>query len=309
METDTTSPWRIIVADKNRDSRRLDLFLSSRIVGLSRRQAQAMITGRAVTVDGRPGRKGMVLEPGSEVVVWSEPRRKDWSPKPDHDTVLQVVLEDEHLVAVDKPSGIPTVPLSPDEAGTLAGALVARYLECRDIGRNPGDGGLLQRLDRETSGVVLAARSASVYNTLLEAQRQGETEKTYIALIRKTSGELPRRIDSPLQASGPRGSRIKIDKAGVPATTFVRGIRSVGEYQLLEARIHRGQRHQIRVHLARIGCPIVGDILYGLEKRPAGLERLFLHASEVKTVHPVTAAPLVISSPLPEELNSFLADS
>ncbi len=306
---DTTSPWRVLVVDKKSDARRFDLFLSSRIADLSRRQAQVMIADGAVTVDGRLGHKGMFLEVGSEVAIWSKPRPRDWGPKPGRDAALRVVFEDEHLVAVDKPSGVPTVPLSPDETGTLAGALVARYPECGGLGRNPGDGGLVQRLDGETSGVVLAARSASVYDALLEAQRRGEFEKTYIALVRKALGELPRRIDSPLRAAGPRGSLVKTDEAGIEATTFVRAIRSVGERLMIEARIHRGQRHQIRVHLASVGCPIVGDTLYNPEKRPAGLERLFLHASEVKLVHPVAETPLVISSPLPEELSVFLAKS
>ncbi|MCP4601131.1 MAG: RluA family pseudouridine synthase [Proteobacteria bacterium] len=288
------------------ESLRLDIWLASQIAGLSRRQAQSLISRGDVTVDGRPQRKGARLKPGCEVAIWSEPQPTYWGPMPDHGLTLEVIYEDTHIIAVDKPSGIPSVPLSPKETGTLAGALVARYPECRTIGRSPGDGGLLQRLDQGTSGVILAARSASVYQELAQQQKRCEIEKLYLALIRRAPIDPPGRIDLPLVRAGHRGKRVKTVSNGIKAITEIRPVSIHGEWQLVEAKIHRGQRHQIRVHLASVGFPIAGDTIYAPNSSSDITERLFLHSSRIKMVHPVTKNQVELTSPLPPELLSFL---
>ena len=120
----------------------------------------------------------------SQVALWSEPKLADWQPMPDPELSLDVLYEDDHLVAVAKASGIPSVPLHPREPGTLAGAVVARFPRCAGLGRSPGDGGLVHRLDRETSGVVLAALNRDVYERLWAAQQGRRLEKRYLALLR-----------------------------------------------------------------------------------------------------------------------------
>jgi 23S rRNA pseudouridine1911/1915/1917 synthase len=298
-----TTPWKVIdVEAGDVPFARLDVFLSSKIEGLSRRGVQELISRGAVTVDGRPARKGEMPRPGSQVAILAEPRRRSWGPRPDGGVPLEVLYEDDHLLVVSKPSGLPTVPLAPDEPATLAGALAARYPECRGLGRRSGDGGLIHRLDRGTSGALLAARDASTFRSLVECQRRGEIGKRYLALVARGGAPLPELIEIPLSRAGRRGSRMKADPRGVAARTEILGQEARGEWVVVKARIHRGRRHQIRAHLAAAGSPIAGDPVYGDGRCPEGIERLCLHASELALVHPVTGVPLEVSAPAPAEL-------
>ncbi len=299
-------PWRVLQVGGAVHERRLDTWLAAQLPELTRRQAQEMIAAGEVLVDGYAKKKGTPLEPGSVVTVYSKPRPAFWKPAPDPSLTLEVVHEDQHIIAVSKPSGVPTVPHSPEETSTLAGALVARFPECAPLGRRSGDGGLIQRLDRETSGIILAARSASVHEALVAKQARDEIEKTYLALVRRSETELPHRIDEPLVSGGASGHRVRVSAHGKSATTRLRQIGERGQWLLVEATIHRGRRHQIRAHLEFAGFPIAGDATYGVDVAPPGLERLFLHAVKVSFLHPVTKESLNISSPLSAELRDIL---
>lgn len=293
------APWRVFAADARE---RLDVCLCRCVPDLSRRAARLLIDEGAVTVDGRPARKGATVEPGSEVVIRREPAAPMWAPSADPSVPLEVVREDEHVLIVVKASGIPSVPLSPQEKGTLAGGVAARFPECASVGRSPGDGGLLQRLDRATSGLVLAARDQSVYDALQAAQRRGEIAKRYLALVHRGPAPLPERITVRLAPAGPGRRRMAVSPAGASAETRVREVAAFREHFLIEAVIHRGARHQIRAHLAHAGFPIAGDDLYGDGRAPAGLDRLFLHAHEISFVHPVSGAAVAVRAGLPPDL-------
>lgn len=300
-----SNPWRLMTVTKGSGPERLDAWLATQVDGLSRRQAQELISRGDVTVDNRLPRKGQQVVSGNEVAILTEPRPHEWLPLPEHMT-LDVLYEDDHLIVVDKPSGIPSKPLLPDEAGTLANAVVARYPECAAIGRSPGDGGLLQRLDQDTSGAVLAARSKPIFDALMAEQGQGRIEKIYLALAHCSSTELPPVIDSPLARAGAGSHRVKLAPDGVEAITYTKVIRASKRCLLVEARIHRGQRHQIRAHLSSAGFPIAGDAIYGSAESNRGIERLFLHAHKIKMVHPVTEARVTFTSPLPPDLQAHI---
>jgi 23S rRNA pseudouridine1911/1915/1917 synthase len=287
-----TAPWRELIVDERGHAVRLDSYLAKAIAGLSRRRAQALADAGDVTVNGRRARKGDELRAGDAIAVWSRPVPPRWPPRPAPEIDLAVVREEASFLAVDKPSGIPSVPLDPGEPGTLAGAVAARFPECAALGRSPGDGGLLQRLDRGTSGLVLVARSEVAYRALSAAQRCGDVEKTYLALVARREAPWPERIDAPLD--------------GAPATTWIRSAEGAGAFCLLEAVIHRGRRHQIRAHLAHLGAPIAGDARFGGPAAP-GLERLFLHARSIRAPHPETGAPFAAEAPLRAELARVLS--
>ncbi len=299
-------PWRVLRVGGASRERRLDTWLAAQLPELTRRQAQGMVAAGEVLVDGHAKKKGAQLEPGSVVEIFLKPRPAFWQPAPDPSLPLEVVYEDQHIIAVSKPSGVPTVPHSPEETSTLAGALVARFPECAPLGRRPGDGGLIQRLDRETSGIVVAARSASILESLVEKQSRDELKKTYLALVRRSEAPLPHRIDEPLASAGASGQRVKVSAHGKSATTRLRQVSEHGQWLLIEAFIHQGRRHQIRAHLEFAGFPIAGDATYGPGAPPPGLERLFLHAAKVSFLHPVTKESLNISSPLSAELRDIL---
>jgi 23S rRNA pseudouridine1911/1915/1917 synthase len=289
---------------------RLDCWLPRMIPGLSRRRAAAMICEGAVTVDGRLPTKSEQVSFGSVIAILKPILGAMWSPLPDASIPLSLLYEDEHIAVVDKPSGISSVPLDPDEIGTLANAMVSMFPECAAVGRRAGDGGLLQRLDKETSGAVMVARTQTIHESMTKAQTKGEIEKRYLALVRGVppTNTPPKsmKIDTPLAASGKKGRKMcpvsAGQSAGQAAFTEVRLISVHGDFSLVEAKILHGVRHQIRAHLAYAGYPIAGDPLYSDGVGPAGLTRLFLHAAEVIFFHPVTNQTVTVQAPLPAEL-------
>jgi 23S rRNA pseudouridine1911/1915/1917 synthase len=299
------TPWREIIVDERGHAVRLDAYLALVLKGVSRRRAQAIIRTGEITVNGRRARKGDPLRAGDAVAVWSRPESGPWQPLPDPTIAFTVIREEPCFLAVDKPSGIPSVPLDPQEPGTLAGAIAARYPECAALGRSPGDGGLLQRLDRGTSGLVLVARTGEAFDRLFAAQRRGEVEKTYTALVGAGALPLPAMIEAPLAGAGKGGAAVAVNPSGAPAATFIRKVEPLGAYALVEVAIHLGARHQIRAHLAHVGAPIAGDTRYG-GPSIAGLDRVFLHACRVRAPHPVDGNAMCVESPLPADLKHVL---
>jgi 23S rRNA pseudouridine1911/1915/1917 synthase len=302
------TPWLVLLAKEGEPLARLDVWLTSKLATLSRRKAGAMIQDGEVTVNGRKIKKGNALKPGSEVAIWSPPPVENWSPLPDPAIPLEVIYEDDHLAAVDKPWGIPSTPLSPDEKGTLANGVVAKFPTCASLARSRGDGGLVQRLDRDTSGVVLIAKTAPVFDSLITMQSNDKIEKIYSALVPRGEGELPRVIRTGLARAGSGGRRVKPDPNGAPAQPAVRPVRQWDNWMLVEAAIHRGRRHQIRVHLASAGFPIAGDPLYGTSDAPPELNRMFLHATRIRFAHPKTQREMELVSPLPPGLASVVGN-
>ncbi|MDJ0765737.1 MAG: RluA family pseudouridine synthase [Myxococcota bacterium] len=303
------SPWRVLKTENVENGHRLDVWISRQISELSRRQAQALIISGDVTVNGKVPPKGTPLNPGDEVAIWIPPTPPNWAPAPNPDLALDVIYVDPHMLAIDKQSGIPSTPLSPGETNALACGIVSRFPECAHLGKTPGDGGLIQRLDLETSGLVLAARTQAAYTGLVNAQRSGAIEKRYLALIADTGRPIPRIIDTKLAPAGPHRRLVRPNKSGVPAVTEIRPCQSCGPWMLVEAIIYKGQRHQIRAHLASQGFPIVGDTQYGNASPQPGLDRLFLHAAEIRLNHPITGKPLTLIAPLPPDLRAFIERS
>jgi len=299
------SPFRELIVDESGHAARLDVYLARVLPAVTRRRARALVDAGEVTVNGKRARKGDALRAGDAVAIWSEPIPESWSPLPAPEIELVVLREEESFLAIEKPSGIPSVPLDPDEPGTLAGAVAARFPECAALGRSPGDGGLLQRLDRGTSGLVLVARTEEAFQALSAAQRRNEIEKVYAALVARRDGPWPERIEAPLEAAGKGGAGVRVGFGGTAATTWIRSTEDLGAFCLVEAVIHRGGRHQIRAHLAHLGSPIAGDDRYGGPAVP-GLARLFLHACEVSAPHPETSERFTIASKLPEPLVGVL---
>ncbi len=301
-------PWKVLVVESDLSpGQRLDAWLARHLPGTSRPAAARLVEAGSVTLDGHPARKGSPIAAGQTVEVLDPPPPERWTPLPDAEGPLEVLLVDPDFVAVAKPPGIPSTPRSPGEAGTLAGRLAARFPECAGLGRSPGDAGLLQRLDRGTSGAVLAARSPEIYAELLRSQRRGGVTKRYVALVHGPETPLPAEIAAPLGPAGTRGGRSRKAPDGRPARTVLELVATRGDWRLVRAVIHRGARHQIRAHLAGIGAPIAGDAEYGGPPVP-GLSRPFLHAAALSFPHPRTGAVVDIESPLPDDLASVLVD-
>jgi 23S rRNA pseudouridine1911/1915/1917 synthase len=284
----------------NDAGRRLDVVLAER-GGLSRAAAQRLIAAGIVTVAGAPGGKHRLLRAGEEV-SWPEqaPAVSDLVPE---DVPLQVIFEDDWLLVVDKPAGVVVHPAPGHETGTLVHGLLRRGI----AGGHERRPGIVHRLDKDTSGLLIVARCDEAYQKLVAALARREIKRTYLALV---SGRLPQdegTIDAPIGRHLRDRKRMSLHSAtprhAVPHFTVLG--RAEG-FTLLRVRLETGRTHQIRVHLSALGYPVAGDVQYGSRPRPPGLERQFLHAARLVFTHPRDGREMDVSSPLPLDLATFV---
>jgi 23S rRNA pseudouridine1911/1915/1917 synthase len=293
------------VADADAGAR-LDQWLA-RALGCSRRDAQRLIAEGAVRLDGGRVSKGVRLHGGATVLLErAAPADEDKRPTPQPDLPLELVHVDDAIVAMVKPPGMATHPLRPGERGTLANALVARHPECADVCDDPREGGVAHRLDGDTSGLVLAARTRAAWLSLRRAFADGAVAKEYLALV---AGAPPNRgvVDAPLVHAG---KRARVARAGdpdaQPAATAYEVLARGDGVALIRATSSSGRMHQVRVHLMHLGHPIVGDALYGGPPPAPGTRGHFLHASAVTFPHPSTSARTTLTAPLPPDRRAAL---
>jgi 23S rRNA pseudouridine1911/1915/1917 synthase len=218
------------------------------------------------------------------------------------DVGLRVAYEDEHLLVVDKPAGVVVHP----SAGHATGTLVHGVLDRGAAGGEEGRPGIVHRLDRDTSGLLVVARSGEAHKRLRNMVRRRELERTYLALVRGRPRSWRGRIEAPIgrDRSDPTRRSLDTDQPR-EATTHFEVEELIGRHALLRVRLETGRTHQIRVHLAAIDLPVVGDRVYGVAEPELG--RQFLHASNLVFVHPFTSERLEIESPLPPDLEAHLA--
>lgn len=300
-----------VVSDQEA-GQRLDVVLVRRVEGMSRARARRLTEDGKVRVNDRRARKGRVLAPGDRVALDEVPPKTDFAAEPDPDLPLRIAYEDDHLVVVDKDAGVPSHPLRPDEKGTVASAIVARYPETAVVGYSAREPGIVHRLDTDTSGLLVVARSVAAFEALKSALREGRFDKRYLALC---AGRIaaPRTIDLPIAShpSDPRRVVACVSEADIarlhphPAETELLRAEPRGAFTLVEVRARSARRHQIRAHLAALGHPLAGDRLYG-GPEIQGLERHFLHAGEIAFPHPVTGAIVGARAPLPRDLEAAL---
>jgi 23S rRNA pseudouridine1911/1915/1917 synthase len=272
---------------------RLDRFLAAPLG--SRSRAQSLIDAGRVRVDGRPRAKRHAVSPGERIEV------DDQVAPPDAEAVdvsFTVAYEDEHLLVVDKPAGVVVHPARGHRTGTLAQALDGRGVG----GDQPWRAGLVHRLDRDTSGLLLVAKSNPVHRALKRLLSERQIRREYLALVTGHPAARTGTIEAPIGRD--RRDRVRMSiETDVPrdARTNFELQRLLARTALLRVTLDTGRTHQIRVHLAAIGNPVCGDSIYGTPGA-YGLERQFLHAQRLAFVHPVTAAAVDLRSPLPEDL-------
>jgi 23S rRNA pseudouridine1911/1915/1917 synthase len=289
---------RFAVADEDIGSR-LDRALAARTEVGTRSLAEKLIADGVVTVDGASRPKSHRLEAGS-IVVAEIPEQVVLTAEP---ISVGVVFEDEHLVVVDKPAGIAMHP----GAGTTAGTLASQLVTLRAVGGgDPSRPGIVHRLDRDTSGLLVVARSDAAFTALQQAIRERKVERRYLALVRGRPRSRTGRIDAPIGRDRRDPTRRSLDtEEPREAATWFEVVEPLAEHTLLDVRLETGRTHQIRVHLAAVDLPVSGDPTYGV-RGDLGLERQFLHAHRLRFAHPVTGDELALSSPLPDDLQAAL---
>ena len=278
---------------------RLDRVLATRPEIGSRGLAERLIERGSVEVDGAARSKSYRVTAGEQIDV----EVPDQRPLEPESLDIPVVWEDEHLLVVDKPAGIVVHPAG----STIAGTLVNGLLTLGAAGGENDRPGIVHRLDKNTSGLMLVARSDDAHQRLQELIRKREVERRYLALVKGAPKSQTGRIEAPIGRDRHERARHSID-TDTPrdAVTWFELKETIGERALLELRLETGRTHQIRVHLEAIGLPISGDPVYGVAD-DLDLDRQFLHAYELRFRHPFSGQELALSSELPADLVAALS--
>lgn len=289
---------------------RLDLFVLEHLDGFSRAQTQKLIRAGRVLVDGKLGKAGFRFKGGERVAI-SLPRMQELTVEPE-DIALEVVYEDDDLAVINKAAGIVAHPGAGNKNGTLVNALLARYPELAEMMDDPEAGqrlGLVHRLDRGTSGLILAARKKSSLLALMRQFQNRSVDKGYLALLERRPESDTGLVDAPIARHPRQRKRMTIRRDGKPAQTEFKVLDDdfQGNRALVALRLLTGRTHQIRAHMAFIGCPVVGDAVYGYRKQRVKLKRQFLHASELAFDHPTSGERMRFESELPAGLRNVMA--
>lgn len=282
---------------------RLDKYVSQEMPALSRSRVQQLIVEGLVTVNGIPVKASYRLQQGDEILARIPPT-EEVKLVPQR-IPLNVVYEDEDLVVVDKPAGMVVHPAHGHQDGTLVNALLGRYPDLPvDEDSRPG---IVHRLDKDTSGLIIAAKNEGARRNLQLQFKEGQVEKTYLALVEGKVEPGRGIIDAPIGRDGRHRKRMAVVlKGGREAVTEYQVREYLGDYTLLEVRPRTGRTHQVRVHLAFIGHPVVGDTVYGYRKQRLGLKRQFLHAQRLGFHLPSSGEYMALTSELPPDLREVL---
>jgi len=287
---------RFRVSDRDAGAR-LDRVLAARLEIGSRALAERLIGSDRVRVDGVPRPKSHRLAGAEEI----EAELPETAELPAEALDVPIIWQDEHLMLVDKPAGLIVHPTP----GRRSGTLVQGLLELGAEGGDEGRPGIVHRLDRDTSGLLVVARSEQAHKALQNAMRRRLVERRYLALVRGRPRSRTGRIDAPIGRDRRDRTRHSLDTATPrDAVTWFEVRELLGPRALLELRLETGRTHQIRVHLQAIELPVCGDSVYGVPD--LGLERQFLHAHRLRFTHPLTGEHLDVTAPLPGDLSAAL---
>jgi len=308
------SEYRFEVSQENAGSR-LDLFLSRMSLELSRNQVQRLIDNNCILVNEKPQKASYRLRSKDQVLVSVPPAPpSQLEPEP---ISLDVVFEDDHLIAINKPSGLVVHPATSHRTSTLVHGLLHHCDHLADLG-GPLRPGIVHRLDKDTSGIIVVAKENSAYRHLSRQFKEKLVYKEYSALVyghlRQSSGQ----FTDPIRRHPKNRKKMGIIAGGREASTFWWLELLFGEVSLVKVVIKTGRTHQIRVHFAHARHPVVGDATYGGKKRVKSVQnplmrarlskvkRQMLHASRLALEHPATGETLDLSAPLPEDMSDLL---
>ncbi|HKV27461.1 MAG TPA: RluA family pseudouridine synthase [Candidatus Acidoferrales bacterium] len=306
---------RLIVTAEDA-GRRLDRFLTAHLPDFSRTRIQSLLDHGHARVNGAPAKRSHRVEAGDAVAIEIPP------PTPMHAQPeaipLEILYSDEDLIVVNKPAGMVVHPGAGVKTGTMVNALLHAFGSCGELSSIGGElrPGIVHRLDRETSGALLVARNDKVHRALSDQFRDRRIGKTYIALLHGRLKEDTGRIELPISRDLHRRVRMTARRReGRAARTDWRVRMRLPGYTFLEADLHSGRTHQIRVHFSALGHPVVGDTLYGAPAQPkAGatllppLGRNFLHAARLRFLHPTTGKAIDVRAPMPLVLSKYLVE-
>lgn len=282
-------------------NQRLDKRLAALHPDLSRSAIQHLIAKGKVRVNGRISKPSQRLRPTDLLEV--DPTPDPPTPLPSDPVTLSITYEDEYLLAIDKPAGLAAHPGPGHDTGTLANALLDYLPELEKVGA-PLRPGIVHRLDKDTSGLLLVAKTQSAHRTLTAQFKARTVTKTYLALVHGSVSPPEGVVQAPVGRHFTHRKKMAVIQGGRDAETLYKTVESLDRCTLLSVTPHTGRTHQIRVHMAAIGHPVVGDATYG--KSHPKLKRHFLHATSLQFAHPHSGERMELIAPLPYDLSSFL---
>jgi len=295
-------------------STRLDAFLSNHIDNWSRARLQRLIEDGDVLVNGRPSKSAYRLRTNDVIEAeLTAPAAAEFVPE---DLPLEILYEDEDIIVVNKPAGMVVHPAAGYSSGTLANALAFHFSQLYSP-QGTVRPGIVHRLDKDTSGLLVAAKHESAHEHLADQFRAREVFKSYIALVHGVMKEDAGKIEQPIARDPRNRTRMAVVRGGRLALSMYRARRHYHRFTLLDVEIKTGRTHQIRVHLEWLRHPVVGDTVYGggrdntvpepgIRAAIRKLDRQFLHAEQLRFRHPQTGAELRFNAPLPDALQDFL---
>ncbi len=296
---------KIIKVNDENIGKRIDAYLAENTEH-SRANIQRLIENEKILVNGKKTKVSYKVQPNDEISIEDE-EPKEIGLKA-QDIPIDVLYEDCDIIVVNKPKGMVVHPANGNPDGTLVNAVMAI---CKDSLSGIGGEirpGIVHRLDKDTSGVIIVAKNDKSHIALSEQIKNHEVEKTYIALVKGFVKENEATINMPIGRSTKDRKKMAVNKNGKNAITHFKVIERFKNYTLLEVKIETGRTHQIRVHLSEIGYPIVGDTTYSNGKNEWGIEGQCLHAKSLKFNHPITGEEMFIEAPLPEYFQKVIEE-
>lgn len=278
--------------------KRIDSYLSNKDDEISRVAVQRLIKNDKILVNGKSTKASYKVQKNDSIKV-EEEKPKEISLKP-QDIPVEIIYEDKDIIVVNKPKGMVVHPANGNPDGTLVNSLMSI---CKDSLSGIGGEirpGIVHRLDKDTSGVIVVAKNDKAHINLSEQIKNHEVEKTYIALVKGVVKANEATIDMPIGRSTKDRKKMAVTKTGKNAITHFKVIKRFHNYTLLEVKIETGRTHQIRVHLSQIGYPIVGDTTYSNGKNEWKIKGQCLHAKSLKFKHPITGKEMFLEAKMPE---------
>lgn len=292
------------VIDIEYSGNRIDKALSMMDSNLSRMTVQRLINDGKILVNNKSVKVSYKTKVGDEITIKEEePQKIDIVAQ---DIPIDILYEDKDIIVVNKPKGMVVHPANGNPDGTVVNAIMNL---CGDSLSGIGGKirpGIIHRLDKDTSGVLIVAKNDNAHVNISNQIKNRETKKYYIALVRGVIKENEATINMPIGRSKKDRKKMAVTKDGKEAITHFRVIKRYDNYTLLEIKIDTGRTHQIRVHLAEIGHPVVGDYIYSNGKNPFGVEGQMLHAKQIEFKHPSTGEQMKIEAPVPDYFNEII---
>ena len=294
------------IVDEKSTGKRLDSYLSECSDRLSRTMIKKIIDTDGVCVNGKIEKASYKVQLNDKVKI-EIPEPKETTIK-SQDIKLEIIYEDNDIIVVNKPKGLVVHPANGNPDGTLVNAIMAICKEnLSGIGGEIRPG-IVHRLDKDTSGLIIVAKNDEAHINMSNQIKDRQVKKTYIALVRGIVPENEATINMPIGRSTKDRKKMAVSKTGKQAITHFKVLERFSKYTLLEVKIETGRTHQIRVHMAEIGYPLIGDAVYSNGKNEFSVEGQMLHAYKLEFKHPITNKEMELEAPLPEYFNKVLKE-